>query len=41
MSKLIKTNMEEHLTKHVGFIYAYEKKAKNRKSNDEEGGDKQ
>jgi len=29
------------LTKHVGFIYAYAKKAKNRKINDENGGDKQ
>jgi len=33
--------MEEHLAKHVGFIYAYVKEAKNRKSNDEEGGNKQ
>jgi len=29
------------LTKHVGFVYAYVKKAKNRKINDEKGGDKQ
>jgi len=29
------------LTKHVGFAYAYGKKAKNRKINDEKGGDKQ
>jgi len=28
------------MTKHVGFIYAYAKKAKNRKINDEKGGDK-
>jgi len=28
--------------KHIGFVYAYVKKAKkNRKRNDEEGGDKQ
>jgi len=37
----IKINMEENLTKHVGFVYAYVKKAKNRKINDEKGGDKQ
>jgi len=36
----LKTNKEESLTKHVGFVYAYAKKAKNRKNNDEEGGDK-
>jgi len=35
------TNTEGSLTKHVGFIYAYAKKAKNRKINDEKGGDKQ
>jgi len=29
------------LTKHVGFVYAYAKKARNRKINDEKGGDKQ
>jgi len=29
------------LTKHVGFVGAYVKKAKNRKINDEKGGDKQ
>jgi len=33
--------MKESLTKHVGFIYAYAKKAKNRKINDDKGGDKQ
>jgi len=36
-----KTNREENLTKHVGAVYAYVKKVKNRKTNDEEGGDKQ
>jgi len=29
------------LTKHVGFVYAYVKKAKNRKINNKKGGDKQ
>jgi len=37
----LKTNREEILTKHVGFVYAYAKKAKNRKINDEKGGGKQ
>jgi len=37
----LKTNREESLTKHVGLLYAYAKKAKNRKINDEKGGDKQ
>ena len=37
----IKTNREENLTKHVGFAYAYVKKAKNIKINNKEGGDKQ
>jgi len=37
----LKTNREENLTKHVGFVYAYVKKAKNRKINDEKGGDTQ
>ena len=36
-----KTNREGSLTKHVGFVYAYAKKGKNRKMNDEKGGDKQ
>jgi len=27
----LKTNREESLTKHVKFVYAYAKKAKNRK----------
>jgi len=27
----LKTNIEGSLTKHVGFVYAYAKKAKNRK----------
>jgi len=27
----LKTDREESLTKHVGFVYAYAKKAKNRK----------
>jgi len=36
----LKTNKENNLTKHVWFVYAYAKKAKNRKIN-EEGGDKQ
>ena len=33
--------MEESLTKHVGFVYAYAKNAKNKNINDEKGGDKQ
>jgi len=37
----LKTNREESWTKHVGFVCAYVKKAKNRKINDEKGGDKQ
>jgi len=37
----LKTNREGSWTKHVGFVYAYAKKAKNRKINDEKGGDKQ
>jgi len=37
----LKTNREERLTKHVGFVYADAKKAKNRKINEEKGGDKQ
>jgi len=36
----LETDREESLTKHVGFVYAYVKKAKNRKIN-EKGGDKQ
>jgi len=36
-----KNQQEKNLTKHVGFVYAYVKKAKNRKTNDEKGGDKQ
>jgi len=35
----LKTSRAESLTKHVGFVYAYAKKAKNRKMNDEKGGD--
>ena len=37
----LKTNREISLTKHVGFVYAYAKKAKNININDEKGGDKQ
>jgi len=37
----LKTNREESLTKHVAFVYAYAKQAKNIKINDEKGGDKQ
>ena len=37
----LKAKREDHLTKHVGFVYAYAKKAKNRKINDEKVGDKQ
>jgi len=37
----LKTNREEHSTNHVWFVHAYVKKAKNRKINDEKGGDKQ
>ena len=37
----LKTSREESLTKHVGFVYVYAKKAENRKVNDEKGGDKQ
>jgi len=33
--------MEENLTEHVGFVYAYVKKAKNRKINDEKDDNKQ
>ena len=29
------------MTKHVGFVYAYVKKAKNRKISNKKGGDKQ
>jgi len=37
-----KANREENLTKHAGSVRAYVKKEdKNRKSNYEEGGDKQ
>jgi len=35
------TNREGSLTKHVRFVYANAKKAKDRKINDEKGGDKQ
>jgi len=37
----LKTNRERSLTKQVGFVYAYAKKAKNRKIKDENGGEKQ
>jgi len=37
----LKTNREENLTKHVGFVYAYVKKAKNRKINIKKDSDKQ
>jgi len=37
----LKTNREGTLTKHVGFVYAYAKKAKNRQIYDEKDGDKQ
>jgi len=37
----LKTNRKESLTKHVGFVYAYAKKSKHSKINDEKGGDKQ
>jgi len=37
----LKTNWEENFTKHVGFLYAYVKKAKNRKINTKKGSDKQ
>jgi len=37
----LKTNWEVNLTKHIESVYAYVKKAKNRKRNDEEGVDKQ
>jgi len=37
----LKINREDILTKHVGFVYAYVKRAKNKKINDEKGGDKQ
>ena len=36
----LKTNREGGLKKHVGFVYTYAKKAKNRKINDENGDDK-
>jgi len=37
----LKTNRVGSLTKHVGFVYVYAKKAKNKKIHDEIGGDKQ
>jgi len=37
----LKTKREDNLTKHVGFVYAYVKKAKSSNINDEKGGDKQ
>jgi len=37
----LKTNREGSLTKHEGFVYAYPKQAKNKKINDEKGGNKQ
>ena len=37
----LKTDREESLTKHVRFVYAYVKKAKNRKINNKKGGNKQ
>ena len=37
----LKTNREENLTKHAGFVYAYVKKAKNRKTNSKKDGYKQ
>jgi len=36
-----KNQQEENLTKQVGFIYPYVKKANNWKINDEKDGDKQ
>jgi len=41
LHRRFKSNREESLTKHVGFVYADAKKAKNRKINAEKGGDKQ
>ena len=37
----LKTNGKGSWTKYVRFVYAYAKKAKNRKTNNEKGGDKQ
>jgi len=37
----LKTNRDESLTEHVGFVYPYANKAKTRKINDEKGCDKQ
>jgi len=37
----LKTNRVENLTKHVGLVYTYVKKAKNIKINNKKGGDKQ
>jgi len=37
----LKTNRDGSLTKHVGFVYDYAKKAENRKIHDQKGGDKQ
>jgi len=37
----LKTNRRENLSNHVGVVYAYIKKAKNTKINNEKGGDKQ
>jgi len=36
----LKTNKEENLTKHVGFVYAYVTKAKNRKIKDDKNSDR-
>jgi len=36
----LKTNKEENLTKHVGFVYAYVTKAKNRKIKDDKSSDR-
>jgi len=41
LTRDLKTNREISLTKHVGFVYAYAKKAKNININDEKGGDNQ
>jgi len=37
----LKTKREENLTKYVGFLCTYVKKAKERKMNDKKDGDKQ
>jgi len=41
LTRYLKNNREESLTKHEGIVYAYAKNTKNKNINDEKGGDKQ